>query len=148
VKSFRAYLTEIHHNCDEMFAQAEVSVAQGSWDDASEWYSRFSQELNRHIAQEENILFPSLENAMNMTGGPTAVMRAEHKQMQDILAFMEERLVKQDQEGYLGQSETLLILLQQHNQKEENILYPMADHLLSSKREQIIASMQLLEAPS
>jgi hemerythrin-like domain-containing protein len=36
-----------------------------------------------------------------------------------------------DQEQYLGLAETLLILMQQHNAKEEQILYPMSDNLLS-----------------
>jgi iron-sulfur cluster repair protein YtfE (RIC family) len=35
-----------------------------------------------------------------------------------------------DAERYLGLSETLQVLLQQHNIKEEGVLYPMIDRAL------------------
>ncbi|TRZ68118.1 MAG: hemerythrin domain-containing protein, partial [Rhodocyclaceae bacterium] len=34
-------------------------------------------------------------------------------------------------------AETLLILMQQHNMKEENILYPMCDQALAAQVEQL-----------
>jgi iron-sulfur cluster repair protein YtfE (RIC family) len=33
---------------------------------------------------------------------------------------------------YLGLSETLLLLMQQHNLKEENMMYPMLDQALGA----------------
>ena len=46
-------------------------------------------------------------------------------------------------EDYLGQAETLLIMMQQHNMKEENILYPMCDQHLT---EELPAVLQHLES--
>ena len=53
-------------------------------------------------------------------------------------------LEKQDKDGFLGDAETLLILMQQHNMKEEQIVYPMAERLLSTGQEQVIAEMENL----
>jgi hemerythrin-like domain-containing protein len=67
-----------------------------------------------------------------MTSGPTEVMRGEHRQMRDLLAQMEGALAVRDSDTFGGAAETLLILMQQHNMKEENILYPMCDNALGA----------------
>ena len=40
-------------------------------------------------------------------------------------------LDSQDQQQFLGMTETLMMLTQQHNMKEEQMLYPMTDQALS-----------------
>ncbi len=57
---------------------------------------------------------------------------------------MRQSLVAEDSNEYLGQGETLLILMQQHNMKEERILYPMADEVLARDSEQLLAQMKAL----
>jgi iron-sulfur cluster repair protein YtfE (RIC family) len=47
--------------------------------------------------------------------------------------------------AYLGASETLNMLMQQHNIKEENMLYPMADRAMGADGEAVIHSMQAVE---
>ncbi len=47
--------------------------------------------------------------------------------------------MNQDTGRYLGFSETLLIMMQQHNLKEESILYPMADSVLADDQSQILS---------
>jgi len=49
-----------------------------------------------------------------------------------------------DKDAYLGLSETLNMLMQQHNMKEENMLYPMSDQVLSSDRDSVILAMQAI----
>ena len=59
------------------------------------------------------------------------VMRGEHIQLRELMASAEQALFSRDGETYAGEAETLLIMMQQHNMKEENVLYPMCDqHLL------------------
>ena len=67
-----------------------------------------------------------------MTMGPTQVMRMEHQQMRDLLDQAQAAIMAGDAEEYMGQAETLLIMMQQHNMKEENILYPMCDQHLGN----------------
>ncbi len=59
-------------------------------------------------------------------------MRLEHAQMRPLLAQLEAACAARDGDGYAGAAETLLILMQQHNMKEENILYPMCDQALGA----------------
>jgi len=80
---------------------------------------------------EEEHLFPALP-AAGGPGGPVQVMNMEHKQMNSLPDNMAAVLANKNAQGYGGLSETLLILMQQHDLKEEQILYPIADRLLGN----------------
>jgi hemerythrin-like domain-containing protein len=69
-------------------------------------------------------------------------MRSEHRQMRELLAAAEVSLAARDADDYSGYAETLLIMAQQHNMKEENILYPMCDQHLSSRAEQLLPALK------
>ena len=51
-------------------------------------------------------------------------------------------LKSENQDDYLGQAETLLIMMQQHNMKEENMLYPMCDQHLSAELPAILQHLE------
>jgi len=130
-----------HVRCDELFASAEDAVAQSDWDQGLTRFTEFNNAMERHFRMEEEVLFPSIESATGITAGPTEVMRSEHRQMRNLLAQMSMALEHKDQDDYLGCSETLLIIMQQHNTKEEQILYPIADQSLSQDVDNVIRSM-------
>lgn len=124
------YLTEDHEVCDGLFADSENAVCAADWCQAQTHFNRFVQSTLRHFAREEEVLFPEFETRTGMHGGPTQVMRDEHAQMRNALEGMAAALTRQDTDVYLGLSETLLMLMRQHNLKEERILYPMADQVV------------------
>ncbi|MGC2049423.1 MAG: hemerythrin domain-containing protein, partial [Gallionella sp.] len=76
--------------------------------------------------------------------GPVQVMRMEHEQMNTLIEQMASALVQQDAQIYGGLSETLLIVMQQHNLKEEQMLYPLADHFLATQRETLLDNMRIV----
>jgi hemerythrin-like domain-containing protein len=76
-----------------------------------------------------------------MTSGPTQMMRFEHTQMRALSASMLEAAETKDRDSFLSSSETLLVLMQQHNIKEEQVLYPMSDGHLADEAGGIIARM-------
>ena len=130
--STTAPLSKHHKHCDELFADAEEACAGNDWTAGGQAFALLNEQLETHFAGEEEILFPAFETATGMTSGPTEVMRAEHRQMRDLLAQMKGALAERDGDTFGGAAETLLILMQQHNMKEENILYPMCDSALAS----------------
>jgi hemerythrin-like domain-containing protein len=91
---------------------------------------------------EEDKLFPTLVSAGG-PAGPVQMMRMEHAQMNTLIEQMAVTLTHQDAQGYGGLSETLLIVMQQHNLKEEQMLYPIADHFLASQREALLGRMRV-----
>lgn len=130
-------LTEPLHNhhkrCDALFADAEESVAKKDWERAQTLLTDFHNELETHFRTEEEVLFPAFEATTGMAGGPTQMMRFEHAQMRDLIDQMEHALHAKEGNNFAGAAETLLIMMQQHNMKEENILYPMCDRSLAAQ---------------
>jgi hemerythrin-like domain-containing protein len=135
-----------HGRCDERFAVAEQNVADQNWDQATSQFAEFVKALGCHFRREERILFPQFERATGHRGGPTEVMRMEHEQLRAMLKSMGDSLQAHDMNSFLGNSETLLILMQQHNMKEEQILYPMLDNMLSGVSDQLIVAMNDVSA--
>jgi DUF438 domain-containing protein len=130
--SITAPLFQHHKHCDELFADAEEACANGDWAAGAQAFALLRDQLETHFTSEEELLFPAFESATGMTSGPTEVMRGEHRQMRDLLSQMHAALASRDSEEFGGSAQTLLILMQQHNMKEENILYPMCDNVLGS----------------
>ncbi|MBA8736369.1 hemerythrin domain-containing protein [Chromobacterium violaceum] len=116
-----------HRDCDARFADAEQAARAQDWPAAEAAFAAMRGEMEDHFRLEEDRLFPAFEQASGMRAGPTAVMRAEHAQMRQLLDGMAQALAARDGDGFLAEADTLLILTQQHNMKEENILYPMCE---------------------
>lgn len=135
------FLGNEHTHCDDLFAEAENAVADQNWPAAAVAFQSFFADMQKHFSHEEEVLFPAFEARTGMTGGPTAVMRMEHGQMNDVMAAMQETVAGHDRDRYLGLSETLLMLMRQHNMKEENILYPMAEQALAGEQENLLREM-------
>ena len=124
------HFTDDHRACDTAWAAVEGA------EDPAEIAARFKSFdalMRRHLAWEEDVIFPAFEEATGMTGGPTAVMRHEHTQMRAVLDEMSSALEAGDTDLLLDHGDTLLMLIQQHNPKEEQILYPMADRVLGGQ---------------
>ena len=109
---------------------------------ARERFAEFREGLERHIAWEEDILFPEFERKTGQRDtGPTAVMRFEHRQIQLKLAAIA-GLLDQNDPGTDAEEEMLHELLGMHNYKEENILYPAIDgQITPGERARIFADM-------
>lgn len=128
--SFFDAFSQHHRHCDDAFARAEASAQSGDWAKARGDFDAFAKAIAAHFATEEETLFPAFEDRTGMRQGPTQVMRLEHGQMRELLGEMTTALDAKDAGGFGGAAETLLVLMQQHNLKEEHMLYPMCDRAL------------------
>jgi len=141
MSTIKEYLTEDHGRCDELFANMEDAAAK-SIESAKEAYEEFARETERHFQMEERVMFLEFEQKTGMTQGPTAIMKHEHAQMRNLIAEMGKAIETKDKDKFFGNSETLMILMQQHNMKEEQMLYTMAQQHLSAESDRIVAMMQ------
>ena len=140
--NIKELMAQDHKDCDQIFADAEKAASTEDWTTATQAFNEFIDVMQRHLGIEENDLFPAFEAATGMTMGPTEMMRMEHAQMRELFAEMREAIEQQNSDDYLGASETLLILMQQHNMKEEQILYTMMDQHLSDDNLQLWQKFQ------
>lgn len=143
MQTITEYLSAYHQHCDNMFAEAENAAMKNDLAAAQTGFAAFHQGMEHHLSSEETILFPAFEQATGSNMGPTRVMRMEHEQMRELFAQMQAALDANDTQTYAGLSETLLILMQQHNLKEEQMLYPMADRALQD-RDSLLQKMEAL----
>jgi hemerythrin-like domain-containing protein len=134
-------LPDHHRHCDSLFVAAEEFAERGDWVAAAPAFGRFHDQMNAHFEAEEQLLFPAFEAATGMTAGPTEMMRYEHEQMRRLLSQLAAACAAHAGDDYAGVAETLLMLMQQHNMKEENILYPMCDQALGAEAEVLGARM-------
>lgn len=138
------FLGSDHRACDDVFASAEVAVAQKNWDSARSLFECFQTAMAHHLAMEAKVLFPAFESRTHNSTGPTQVMRMEHEHMRELMQAMATAMAETNQDRYLGLSETLNMLIQQHNLKEENMLYPMSDQVLGGESDSLIHAMQAI----
>jgi iron-sulfur cluster repair protein YtfE (RIC family) len=114
---------------------------------AAELFSAFKRGLRRHIVWEEEFLFPRFEARTGMTdGGPTVVMRLEHRRIKELLDAIGERVAagRMDTDEYEHELQGVLMV---HNTKEEAVLYPAIDRYIPEQEAaDLIAAMKALPA--
>ncbi len=140
--AIRDLMTDDHRQCDDLLAVAEQAVGARNIEAARAAFEEFRLAMLAHFDGEETILFPAFEEATGMTQGPTRVMRMEHLQLRQLFEEAAETLAGGDVDGYLGVADTLVVMMQQHNMKEENILYPMCDQHLAATVDSIASRLE------
>ncbi|MDD5180513.1 MAG: hemerythrin domain-containing protein [Gallionellaceae bacterium] len=139
------YMSADHQRCDNLFAEAEAAAAKNDLAATVAGFNAFHQAMVHHLTMEENIMFPAIEEATGMyMSGPTRIMRMEHGQMRGLFEDIEAALNAEDTHACAGLMETLLVLMQQHNMKEEQMLYPMADRSLKDS-DKILKQMEKMQ---
>lgn len=140
--TIRTFMTEDHRHCDDLFAEIEQAVSQKNIAAAQASFEHFRTATLAHFDCEEKTLFPTFEAKTGIRMGPTQVMRMEHMQMRSLMDDAGQALADGDVDNYLGSAETLLIMMQQHNMKEENVLYPMCDEHLAAETPELLQRLE------
>ena len=136
--SVMAYLQADHERLDGLIETARTSAHGGDMDSAARHFSEFRDGLLRHIRIEEEMVFPEFERATDLdpASGPTGVMRHEHVEITRLLDLIHDLFSgpRPGAEAFERLHGTLVPLLQEHNAKEERILYPMTDRMVAPPR--------------
>lgn len=128
-------LTEHHRLCDAQFESASEAADAGDWPALRTRLAALTDALTRHFAFEEEALFPAFEATTGMGEGPTAVMRLEHAHMRNLLDGLAAAAPEHDPEGCRAELDNLFVMLQQHNAKEEGVIYPACEQLPAERRD-------------
>ena len=135
------FMTRDHRRCDVLMAEAEAAAEDHDWGKTEQLTRKYVEAMEHHFTMEEQVLFPAFEEQTGIVQGPTMIMKSEHRQMRGLMAQLQHAMERRDESEYLDTSETLLIMMQQHNMKEEGMLYPMSDEQLSGV-DKIVSEMQ------
>ena len=136
------FMRDEHRLCDEAFAKAEQAVSNSDFAGAFKHFEAFMIDTLKHFDKEEEILFPTFEEATGSSEGPTQVMKYEHNQVRGLLEQLKDAIDREDRERFFSVADTLMILLQQHNMKEEQMLYAMCDRVLAAQAGELVEKMR------
>jgi len=139
--SISEFFSAQHRACDRVFEKMEEAVSRDDWRQAESLYEELSRDTLQHFSNEEEGLFPLFEEQSGMQAGPTQVMKSEHLELRELLQRIGDAVRDRDQDAALGTAETFFLFLQQHNVKEEQVLYPMADKFLQGSLQALSAKV-------
>jgi len=139
--SIKDFLTADHRACDELFAAMEQIASKEGIVASRASYEEFVNATEHHFQMEERVMFPEFETKTGMIQGPTQMMRMEHQQIRSLMEQLGEAITAEDKDKFFGLTETIMIMMQQHNMKEEQMLYTMAQQHLVADADRIIDMM-------
>jgi hemerythrin-like domain-containing protein len=94
-----------------------------------------------HHGKEEELLFPALEAiGVQKDGGPIGVMLSEHQQGREYVRKMNGSFSQYNEGDHeaaaklVKNAKAYIALLREHIDKEDNILFPIADNRLPEKK--------------
>lgn len=135
--SFLAILA-IHEHLDELFLLHQEALLKLDLTLAAARLQAFERELQTHIRVEEELLLPVYQRAGRIPGGPIEFFTGEHQRLLAMLARFAETIeqLKHNQTDLdrevirLFDAEAVFkSLMQHHDQRERNILYPKLDEV-------------------
>lgn len=131
-KTISAFYEQDHDRLEELFKTFQ-KLKRSDFAKAKEAFKAFKFGLQRHIVWEEDLLFPLWEEKTGMSeGGPTFVMRAEHRRIGEQLEAIHEKVAEQNPDSD-QEEQALLDILGSHNMKEERVLYPSIDQVTTQE---------------
>jgi hemerythrin-like domain-containing protein len=105
------------------------------WRKALDFFRGFADQC--HHYKEESVLFPALEeHGIPVEGGPIGMMLQEHEEGRAHVRSMIDAVEQLDkgnataQDSLLDHARAYLTLLREHIQKEDDILFRMADEVI------------------
>lgn len=113
-----------------------------AWEKAIDFIRNFADKC--HHLKEEQLLFPALEeHGIPREGGPVGMMLAEHEEGRALVRAMAESLtragVDPKVEALKQNARAYLRLLREHIQKEDEILFKIAEDVLPPEEQKRLA---------
>lgn len=146
-------IEQVLHCLDKIAENAARSgrLAEQDARDAIDFLRNFADRC--HHGKEENNLFPALEaQGFPRHGGPVGVMLSEHDEGRRHIRAMDEALSAASGDAaavrqFVEHARAYTELLRQHIQKEDNILFVLADRVLGpDEQEELLTRFEYVEA--
>jgi hemerythrin-like domain-containing protein len=132
--------------------KSEEIIDLGHIDQLLEFFKVFVDRC--HHGKEEELLFPALENVgVSREGGPIGVLLHEHQQGREFVRSMNAVLSQYAQGDrkaaaeFVKTARSYINLLDQHIDKENGVLFPLAEkHLSAQEQTQLWEGFEMIEA--
>lgn len=113
---------------------AREGEMQGRYQEVVHFLKTFADKC--HHGKEETGLFPALEaKGVAVEGGPIGVMLREHEEGRELIRLMAQALLDQNLKAFGKAAVEYENLLRNHIDKENSVLFPLADRVLSEEEQ-------------
>src|SRR5215471_10532975 len=146
-------LLEIHGQLNEMLLLHQEALLAFDLELAFVRLKKLEAELREHMRVEEELLLPVYSRAGRIRGGPIEFFTGEHKRLLEFLDRFEEKLaeltpsqpdLKRRIIELLDEQSVFKQLMQHHDMRERNILYPTLDKVTSEQERRDLLSSSLI----
>jgi hemerythrin superfamily protein len=132
------HLRADHAHIDGLLTELQHFLRVGALAEADRHFAALDKALGRHMAAEEELLFPAMQRMTQAVARAVPGMLAEHGELRRLLPDLAEALAKQD----VLASEALLPQLRRslarHHEDEEHLVYPISDWALSPDEQEAL----------
>ena len=139
------WLVHEHSLYEDLLTECHDAVENEDWEGVNLIFSQLVMHLKRHIALEEEVLYPAYESAPHAPQGPTTALREEHSTIIRLLQDMAPVIRTRDSEHLLDCLAHLENQMIKHHEKEEDIFLPMASLILNSRRDELSSRLKQFE---
>jgi hemerythrin-like domain-containing protein len=131
-----------HQRLEQIIAEVERRVATREWTQALAGFTSFREGIERHMAVEEQRLFPVAEvDDVPARTALTATLRKGHRDLRVFFDELQDAIAARDEEEFRQTAATMRALLRLHDEKEEIELYPAVESCLDNDGAAVIARL-------
>lgn len=108
----------------------------------------FEEDIRLHRRKEEEVLFPAIGRYVGVEGGPIGCMLHEHEEEKGLVAAMRAAAQEPGSDAKLRATALRFVdFLRTHIRKENEILFPMCERMLSpAEKEEVFSGMRAIGA--
>ena len=134
-KNPTAILKEEHDKVLKILDKLEKNLGKSDIKSSEKELIVLEKEFDKHsLNKEEKVLFPEIEKFIPRENGPTGMMIMEHEDLVSSINNFKKNIKNKNFKNLNEIGSHIISLLRQHIDKENNILFMMADMHLDDKQ--------------
>ena len=131
------WLVHEHSLYENQLSRCRDAVETEDWGNVDQIIHELVTHLKRHMALEEEVLYPAYESSPQAPQGPTMALREEHTNIVRLIQDTARVIRSRDSDQVLECLAHLDYQMIKHHEKEEDIFLPMASHILNANRDEL-----------
>lgn len=141
-------LLELHRDLRERFLRHQEALLDQRFEDAAALFESLRSDLRRHIREEEELMLPLYCRADSPAGGSPSLFVSEHRKVEEALERFGREIAalrarpddwRRRLLALLEEQARFKSLLDHHDRREAEFLYPILDRVAShDEREAIL----------
>ncbi len=139
------WLVHEHSFYEDLLSQCQDAAEIKDWRNVDLAFGELVTHLKRHMALEEEVLYPAYESMPHVPQGPTTVLQEEHSKIVNLIRDLVQVIKTRNPEHVLERLARLENRMIKHHEKEEDIFLPMAGYILNASHDELSRKLDELD---